>query len=112
MRLEWRALAKGLRATNQAERRTAIEDSLLFREMRRSLFLGAAEEERALEMHEGLAEYTGTRLAAGTRVERVKLALDSLLRAELNESYVRSFAYGSGPAWGLLLDQIEPNCAR
>ncbi|HXI14562.1 MAG TPA: hypothetical protein VNM92_18245 [Thermoanaerobaculia bacterium] len=112
LRLEWRALDAALRSTGRSERIRRVEDALLFRDMRRSLFAAAAREEGALEMHEGLAEYTGTRLAASRRSDRVRLSRQGLLRVEQNDSYVRSFAYGSGPAWGLLLDQIDPNWTR
>src|SRR5262245_14001357 len=61
LQLEWRALAAALAGEGE-RRRSAIEDALVFRAHRRGLFKSAAEEERSLEMHEGLAEYTGVRL--------------------------------------------------
>ena len=56
MRLEWRALKKAL--ISSGDRRTAVEDALIFRSYRQSLFPNAAEDERLLEMNEGLSEYT------------------------------------------------------
>jgi hypothetical protein len=65
----------------------------------------AAMEERALEMNEGLAEYTGVKLSGMT----MSMAVEKLRRAPGNyPSFVRSFAYASGPAYGLLLDKYNP----
>lgn len=66
LRLEWRALREALTRTGQ-QRVLAVTDALAFRAYRRSLCPGAADTERAMEMHEGLAEYTGVRLSADER---------------------------------------------
>jgi len=106
LRLEWRALARALRAAG-AERTAAVSDALVFRRYRRSLFDGAASEELALENNEGLAEYTGVVLAGFGEEERAERAAVKLAEAEAADSFVRSFAYKSGPAWGLLLDEAD-----
>lgn len=103
LRLEWRALAAALRLEGEARRR-AVEDALVFRARRRSLFAGAAEAERRLELAEGLAEYTGVALSGATAREREAWVAAELAAAEGRESLARSFAYASGPAYGLLLD--------
>jgi hypothetical protein len=108
LQLEWRALAKALAATDQA-RREAVTDALLFRAHRRSLFKNAADEERSLEMHEGMAEYTGVRLCGLAERELPPLAVGKLERRPAQmATFVRSFAYVSGPAYGLLLDAARP----
>ncbi len=104
LRLEWRALAAALAAAGPARARAAA-DALAFRAERRRLFPDAAPAERALETHEGLAEYTGVRLAGRDAEDRVRLARARLADAEGKASFVRSFAYGSGPAYGVLLDE-------
>src|SRR5262249_55537414 len=68
---------------------------------RRELVPAAAGQEGALERNEGLAEYTGVKLAGGS----VSLAVENLEAAADKPSFVRSFAYGSGPAYRLLLDE-------
>jgi hypothetical protein len=104
LQLEWRALERALEETGQA-RRTALADALLFRGYRRSLFPGAAEKENALEMNEGLAEYTGQKLAnPSPGVLRVSATI-LLRRGHFRPTFVRSFAYVSGPAYGTLLDE-------
>jgi hypothetical protein len=110
LQLEWRALASALSAGGRARRR-AVADALLFRAYRRSLFARAASEEREMEMHEGLAEYTGVRLGGGPDPSRYVIDVD--LKGEAKrESFVRSFAYASGPAYGLLLDAAAPGWTR
>jgi hypothetical protein len=111
LRLELRALAQALRLEGQAGR-LATNDALLFRAARRSLNPGADVNENALEIQEGLAEYTGTVLAlkgSGESINRVARAVESF---EDQTSYSRSFAYATGPALGLLLDRYDENWRR
>jgi len=108
MRLEWRALARAL-GSEGATRKQAIADALSFRAQRRSLFDNAAEQERQLELNEGLAEYTGLRIAASNPSEAMRRAAVALGDAEKNQTFTRAFAYASGPAYGLLLDDARPD---
>jgi hypothetical protein len=107
LQLEWRALGRALTSTG-AERRSAIQDALVFRAERRQIFPAGALEERALEMHEGLAEYTGVKLASASNQRARARAARKLHEAESRPTFVRSFAYASGPAYGLLLDETAP----
>lgn len=108
IQLEWRALAAALRAPTIAARRQAIADALLFRRERYRLFPGAAASENDLESNEGIAEYTGTRLGLVTPQARIRYALHDLTAFVNAPSFVRSFAYATGPAYGLLLDHADP----
>ena len=103
MRLEWRALARALRESGEG-RAAAVRDALAFRQARHARFPGMVERERALDINEGLASYTGVVLAAQSEAAAIARALDELIAAEDGESFVRTFAYASGPAYGLLLD--------
>jgi len=103
LQLEWRALAAALASTGEPETR-AIIDAVIFRARRRQIFSYAGAEERSMEMHEGLAEYTGVRLSGAA--DPRKFAIDGHLKeAAAKETFVRSFAYATGPAYGLLLDE-------
>lgn len=104
LRLEWRALRGALTAKSARARHLAERDALAFRAARHAAFAGSAAEERALETHEGLAEYTGCAVAGRTERERVAGAVKDLDVAEAKASFTRSFAYATGPAYGLLLD--------
>jgi hypothetical protein len=102
-RLEWRALTEALLRTG-AERRQALTDALTFRAHRRSLFPAAAEDERQLELNEGLAEYTGYVLSGLPRSALYDRIAVQLAQYEQQENFARSFAYASGPAYAVLLD--------
>ena len=108
LQLEWRALARALQAKSAKARRGAIADALLFRHERYRLFPQAAAEEASLEINEGVPEYTGVRLGLTTPQERVRYAVYDLSVFVTTPSFVRSFAYATGPAYGLLLDQADP----
>lgn len=107
LQLEWRALGDALVAQGGARRR-AIQDALLFRAHRRTLFSGAAEAERDMELNEGLAEYTGIRSSARSTTQALADALVGLEAGARKPTFVRSFAYASGPAYGLLLEASAP----
>ena len=114
LRLEWRALARALRES-EAGRTLAVRDALAFRQARRMLYRGNVESERGQEITEGLAAYTATVLAAESAADALASALDLLTDAEagaLEASFVRTFAYTSGPAYGILLDASSPGWTR
>jgi hypothetical protein len=107
--LEFRGLRQAL--LNPDDRTPAL-DALRFRAERHRLFPESADQERALIMHEGLAQYTGFALSGLGAGPARELAADELLQAEEADSFVRSFAYPLGAAYGLLLDLHSPNWTR
>lgn len=111
LRLEWRALARALRESG-TQRNAAVRDALAFRQARRMLYPSGAENERGIEIMEGLAAYTGTAAAAESTADAIASALEILTDGETGESFVRTFAYMSGPAYGLLLDASSPEWRR
>ena len=108
LQLEWRALTRALEATSPAQRRRATLDALDFRAERYRLFAKAAGAERDLEYAEGLAEYTGLHVGLTDPKARVRIALDDLSSHVSDNSFVRTFAYATGPSYGLLLDRYAP----
>jgi len=114
LRLEWRALARALRESGE-QRTLAVRDALTFRQARRLLYPGGVEDERGQEITEGLAAYTGTMLAAPSAADAIVSAVELLVDADTKApeaSLVRSFAYVSGPAYGLLLDASSRGWTR
>ncbi|WP_438852838.1 hypothetical protein [Brevundimonas nasdae] len=101
-RLELRALSAALTATDAQARRLAIRDALTFRAWRQAQFPQAQDAENIMERHEGLAEYTGRRLSRDDVMSQ-HLA-EHLRRGDAVREYARTFAYYSGPAYGVLLD--------
>jgi hypothetical protein len=104
LELEWAALERAIWSQGPA-RRNAVADALYFRAHRRSLFPGSAAREDALELNEGLAEYTGVKLSSES-LEEFAMVADETLRGatDRHANFVRSFAYVSSPAYGFLLD--------
>lgn len=108
LQLEWRALAKALAASNAGGRRMALADALLFRSERYRIFPDAPGEEGALEINEGVPEYTGVKLGLKSPRSRRDYAIYNLFAFVKSPTFVRSFAYATGAAYGLLLDQADP----
>ncbi|WP_414494832.1 hypothetical protein [Stenotrophomonas maltophilia] len=108
LQLEWRALDAALSIRDAAAQRTAVTDALAFRAARHARFPAAAQDEAALELNEGLAEYTGVVVGNPTPSARIDAARHDLRAHVDDRSFVRSFAYATGPAYGLLLDQVSP----
>jgi len=105
LRLEWSALRLALTSTG-LEQQGAVRDALVFRTYRRQLCSGSADSESRMEMHEGLAEYTGIRLCGlSADSARKHLAGDLYETCANAVSFISTFAYWSGPAYGLLLDE-------
>jgi hypothetical protein len=108
LQLEWRALAKALDAKAPAARKAALADALLFRAERYRRFPDAQKDEMGLEFNEGVPEYTGVRIGLTTPADRTAYALKDLKSHVGDDTFVRSFAYATGPAYGLMLDQADP----
>jgi len=60
--------------------------------------------EIALEMLEGLAEYTGRRLCGLPEEQLPAMLIEHIEHGLALPNFVRTFPYYSGPAWGFLLD--------
>jgi hypothetical protein len=110
LRLEYRALARALELLpDQNAARRHAESALIFRAERRSLYPGSDSLEATLEIQEGLPEYTGQRLAMQQTDEGPARVAKYVRDYEANTpTFVRAFAYGTGPAIGVLLDQLDP----
>lgn len=107
IRLEWKALDAALLSTGAA-RREHVSQALAFRASRLTNRPDAQEAERAQMLHEGLASYTGA-AASGDALRRARSVL---AEGPTRPSLARSFAYVSGPAWGLILDDLRPGWRR
>lgn len=116
LREEWRALAAALRAPSGIEgiggraRRDAIRDALVFRAAR---YADATPDEitreRAIDVTEGLPEYTSWRLSR-TADRAFAAQIDSA--PQRLPSFVRGFMYYTGPAYAMLLDDYEGSAWR
>jgi hypothetical protein len=104
LRLELRALSAALRGTRSA-RNDAVRDALVFRAARYALATSdEIARERALDVSEGIPEYTGWRITHASRAQ-VAAALDSAPNRV--PSFVRAFPYYTGPGYAFLLDSYQ-----
>ena len=111
MQLEWRALRRAVESSGPG-RAKAIADALAFRRERRRLFPGAADNERLDELREGLASYTGVAAWANSPADAHRAAAAAAAGGELQTSLVGNFEAASGPAYGVLLDDLMPGWRR
>jgi hypothetical protein len=110
LRLEYRALARAVEMLpDTAAARHHVESALIFRAERRALYPGSDSLEATLEIQEGLPEYTGQRLAMEVTGENATRVARYVRNYETTPTFVRAFAYGTGPAIGVLLDAYSPN---
>jgi len=110
LRLEYRALARALESLpDRNSARHHAESALLFRAERRALYPGSDSLEATLEIQEGLPEYTGQRLAMAQTGEGTSRVAKYVRDYETTPTFVRAFAYGTGPAIGVLLDTFAPD---
>ncbi|MBK5720666.1 hypothetical protein JGH11_07255 [Dysgonomonas sp. Marseille-P4677] len=106
-KLEWNALEKAVMESNPQLVKQYINDALIFREYRQSLFEGSIKNENLFELHEGLPEYTAHKLCSTSDDMLKKQILRTKERIAASPSYVRSFAYLSGLMYGYLLDKAN-----
>jgi hypothetical protein len=111
MQLEWRALRQAVESSG-GDRAEAIGDALAFRSERRRRFPGAADNERRDEIREGLASYTGIAAWANSPAAARRAAASELAGGEAQPSFVGNFEAASGPAYGVLLDDLLPGWRR
>jgi hypothetical protein len=107
IQLEWRALAAALVETGPAQTQ-AIRDALLFRAHRRALFPGSGAIEAGQEIAEGVPEYTGTVMGSPDLASARWRMVGRLTDPDQTGTFVRFFAYLSGPPYGMLLDERLP----
>ena len=111
IQLEWRALRRAIESSG-SDRVEAIADALAFRLERRHRFPGAAENERRDEIREGLASYTGIAAWASSPADAHRAAALALAGGDMQTSFVGNFEAASGPAYGVLLDDLMPGWRR
>jgi hypothetical protein len=111
MQLEWRALRRAVDSSG-SRRAEAIADALAFRRERCRRFTGAADNERREEIREGLASYTGIAVWANSPADAHRAAAAALAGGESQPAFVGNFEAHSGPAYGVLLDDLLPGWRR
>jgi hypothetical protein len=105
LQLEWMAL---LNALNIPVDNTFIQDALVFRQFRRSIFADSDSTENALELLEGIPEYTGIKLSGRDSLETSIYFSEMVKTARTRSSFFRTFPYTSGPLYCFLIERKDP----
>lgn len=103
LRLELEALEKAILSQSQSETKKHLTNALVFRKYRNSLFAGSDTTENALELNEGIAEYTGQMISGRNKEQTIENFEKSLSMFINYPTFVRSFAYQTIPIYGFLL---------
>lgn len=90
------------------KRQEDLTTALLFRAKRQQLFPHSFNNENILEMNEGLAEYTGVMLGREKNLIREHL-YDVIDHVARRKTLIRSSAYITGPVYGYLLYESNPD---
>ena len=103
LRMEWQELILAFKTVKQ-EKLAHIKNTLTLNKSRISLYPGADTLESQMELNEGLAEYTGLKLTGQPVDTIINYEIQKINMADMIPSFVRSFAYVSGPLYCFLLD--------
>ncbi|MEI7983815.1 MAG: hypothetical protein WCI71_19365, partial [Bacteroidota bacterium] len=107
LRLELEALSEALLAQTPDERKKHLTYALIFRKYRYLIYPDAEKSENALELNEGLAEYTGFAISATTEEQSVDHLIKNMESFYKTPSFVRSFPYVTIPVYGYLLSYSD-----
>jgi hypothetical protein len=97
LQIEMKALQQTLDGDLQS-----LHDALYIRAYRQRLY--PENNEDLYELNEGLAEYTGAKLS----MENLRQYVKSRLNYNINSGYTNSFAYATGAAYAVILDELYP----
>ena len=87
-----------------------LRDAMTVRKYRQTMFPNGNENQ--FECHEGMAEYTAFKLLPldnDNEAIRKGLVAAAIMKGLDNAGFSNSFAYLTGPAYGLLLDELVPD---
>ena len=105
--LEWNALLDASKKTG-TKRLNAIKIALAYRKHRLNRYDNVKSSELGKELHEGMAEYTGMKLSGMSKTDQIKFLEKKIEKRYESNSVVWVYAYTSGPLYGFLLDEINP----
>jgi hypothetical protein len=107
-RLELEALRKSILSQTENDRKEHLTNAFIFRKYRNQLFPNTDIAENALELNEGIAEYTGQTVSGLNKKENAPEHFTKNVAMFLNvPTFVRSFAYQTIPMYGYLLSNLK-----
>ncbi len=102
-------ILKDLLQNDSKDLTEGLHDAMTVRKYRQTLFPNSNENQ--FECHEGMAEYTAFKLLPldnDNETIRKGLVAAAIMKGMDNNGYSNSFAYLTGPAYGLFLDELIP----
>ena len=102
-------ILKDLLQNDSKDLTEGLRDAMTVRKYRQTLFPNGNENQ--FECHEGMAEYTAFKLLPldnDNETIRKGLVAAAIMKGMDNNGYSNSFAYLTGPAYGLFLDELVP----
>ena len=107
-RLELEALKSSVLAQTDKEKRLHLTNALTFRKYRNKIFPNTVSTENALELNEGMAEYTGQTVSGLNKKENAGNHFKTYIESFMSmPTFVRSFAYRTIPTYGFLAAQVN-----
>ena len=103
------SVLKTLLQDNSKDLAEGLRNAMTVRKMRQTMFPNGNENQ--FECHEGMAEYTAFKLLPldnDNEAIRKGLVAAAIMKGMDNTGFGNSFAYLTGPAYGLLLDELLP----
>lgn len=104
------SILKDLLQNDSKDLTEGLRDVMTVRKYRQSMYPN--NNENQFECHEGMAEYTAFKLLPldnDNEAVRKGLAAAAIMKEMDNSGFGNSFAYLTGPAYGLLLDEVVPD---
>ena len=102
-------ILKDLLQNDSKDLTEGLRDAMTVRKYRQTMFPNGNENQ--FECHEGMAEYTAFKLLPldnDNETIRQGLVAAAIMKGMDNNGYSNSFAYLTGPAYGLFLDELIP----
>ena len=109
LRLELEALKNAIQSTSEKEMLHHLTNAITFRKYRNLVFPGTEKTENLLEIHEGIAEFTGFIISGRDKEQTTKYFVNGINSFFRMPTFVRSFAYYTTPAYSYLLYRKNKN---
>jgi hypothetical protein len=107
LKLEFIALSHALTSEQNLDRTKHLTNALKIRNYRQAIYPN--NNENIFEIHEGMPEYTGFKLCGMDKKLLPKVVAKQLQVSMDKEGLANSFPYLTGPAYGLIIDELSEN---
>lgn len=107
LKLEFLTLIKALNAEQKADRIAHLRYALMIKKYRQLIY--PKNNENEFELHEGMAEFTGFMLCGLDKKLLPLIVAKQLDQAIDKDALANSFAYLTGPAYGILFNTVSNN---